>query len=216
MLGNLLPDLLKGLLVTIELTLLGFVGAVVLGTVIAVFRIAPVPPLRWVGTAWVGVFRNLPALVLLVLWVFGLPEVGITTGLFTSAVICFSLTFSATVCEIVRSGIGGVAVGQSEAARAIGLGFGPSLRYIILPQAFRSMVQPLGSVFIAIVLNTSLAAAVGVGELTYQSQVLTLQYSEALVTFIVAAALYVVVALGVGWVTARIERRVSLVERAVA
>ncbi len=210
MLGDLLPDLLKGLLTTIELSLLGFVGALVLGTVIAVFRISPVPPLRWVGTAWVGVFRNLPALVLLVLWVFGLPDIGITTGLFLSAVICFSLTFSATVCEIVRSGIGGVAVGQAEAARAIGLGFRQSLWLVILPQAFRSMVQPLGSVFIAVVLNTSLAAAVGVAELTYQSQVLTLQYSEALVTFLVAAVLYVVVALGVGVVTGRLERRVAL------
>ena len=209
MLGDLLPDLLKGLLVTIELSLLGFAGAVVLGTIIAVFRISPVPPLRWVGTAWVGVFRNLPALVLLVLWVFGLPEVGVTTGLFTSAVICFSLTFSATVCEIVRSGIGGVAVGQAEAARAIGLGFRQSLWLVILPQAFRSMVQPLGSVFIAVVLNTSLAAAVGVAELTYQSQALTIQYSEALVTFLVAAVFYVVVALGVGWVTGRLERRVA-------
>lgn len=210
MLADLLPDLLKGLLVTVELSVLGFVGAVVLGTVIAVCRVSPVPPLRWFGTAWVGVFRNLPALVLLVLWVFGLPNVGVTTGLFTSAAICFSLTFSATVCEIVRSGIGGVDIGQAEAARAIGLGFGPTLRLVILPQAFRSMVQPLGSVVIAVVLNTSLAAAVGVAELTYQSQALTIQYSEALVTFLVAAVFYVVVALGIGWVTGRIERRVTV------
>jgi glutamate transport system permease protein len=208
--GHLVPDLLKGLLTTLELSVLGFVGAVVLGTVIAVFRISPVPPLRWVGTAWVGVFRNLPVLVLLVLWVFALPEVGITVGLFTSAAICFSLTFSATVCEIVRSGIGGVAVGQAEAARAIGLGFRQAMWLVILPQAFRSMVQPLGSVFIAVVLNTSLAAAVGVAELTYQSQVLTIRYSEALVTFLVAAVFYVIVALGVGWATGRVERRVAL------
>ena len=210
MLGDLLPDLLRGLLVTVELSAAGFAGAVVLGTVVAVFRISPVPVLRGIGTVWVGVFRNLPALVLLVLWVFGLPEVGITTGLFTSAVICFSLTFSATVCEIVRSGIAGVAVGQAEAARAIGLGFRQSLWLVILPQAFRSMVQPLGSVLIAVVLNTSLAAAVGVAELTYQSQALTIRYSEALVTFLVAAVFYVVVALGVGWVTARFERRVAV------
>jgi glutamate transport system permease protein len=208
--GKLLPDLLRGLLTTIELTLLAFVGAVVLGTIVAIFRVGPVPPLRWVGTAWVGVFRNLPALVLLVLWVFGLPNVGITTGLFTSAVICFSLTFSATVCEIVRSGIANVSIGQAEAARAVGLRFDQTLRYVILPQAFRTMVQPLGSVFIAIVLNTSLAAAVGVGELTYQSQTLTIQYAEAFLTFLVAAAFYVIIALFSASIVGWLERQVRV------
>jgi glutamate transport system permease protein len=156
------------------------------------------------------VFRNLPALVLLVLWVFGLPEVGLTIGLFTSACVCFSLTYSATVCEIVRSGIAGVDVGQSEASRALGLRFGQGLRHVILPQAFRSMVQPLGNVFIAIVLNTSLAAAVGVTELTYQSQSLTIRYAEALATFLTAAACYVAVALLAALVIGRVERAVQV------
>ena len=210
MIGQLLPALLRGLGTTVEITLLSFVGAVVLGTVVAVFRVGPVAPLRWVGAVWVGLFRNLPALVLLVLWVFGLPEVGVTFGLFTSAVICFSLTFSATVCETIRSGIANVSVGQAEAARAVGLRFGQSLRFVILPQAFRTMVQPLGNVFIAIVLNTSLAAAVGVGELTYQSQQLTIQYAEALLTFVLAAVMYVVVSLLAGAVTGLIERSVRI------
>jgi glutamate transport system permease protein len=208
--GNLLPDLLRGLVVTLELTVISYVGAVVLGTLIAVCRVGPVPPLRWVGAVWVGTFRNLPALVLLVLWVFGLPEVGVTFGLFTSACICFSLTFSATVCEIMRAGIAGVAMGQAEAARAIGLRFTQTLGYVILPQAFRSMVQPLGSVLIAVVLNTSLAAAVGVTELTYQSQTLTIQYAEALLTFLLAAACYVAVALLVSFAVSRLERVVRL------
>jgi glutamate transport system permease protein len=208
--GQLLPDLLKGLLTTLEITLISFVGAIALGTLIAVFRVGPVTPLQWVGTAWVGVFRNLPALVLLVLWVFGLPEVGVKFGLFASACLCFSLTFSATVCEIMRSGIAGVSVGQAEASRAIGLRFTQGLRHVILPQAFRSMVQPLGNVFIGIVLNTSLAAAVGVTELTYQSQTLTLQYAEALLTFVMAAALYIAVALLGGFAIGRIEKAVRV------
>lgn len=210
MIGALLPGLLRGLGVTMEITALSFVGAVALGTVIAVFRVGPVTPLRWVGAAWVGLFRNLPALVLLVLWVFGLPEVGLTFGLFTSAVICFSLTFSATVCETMRAGIANVAVGQAEAARAIGLRFSQGLRHVILPQAFRTMVAPLGNVFIAIVLNSSLAAAVGVAELTYQAQSLTIQYSEALLTFLASVVLYVAVALLAGQVAGLIERAVRI------
>jgi glutamate transport system permease protein len=208
--GRLLPDLLRGLVTTFEITLLSFAGAILLGTVIAVFRVGPVTPLRWIGAGGGGVFRNLPALVLLVLWVFGLPEVGLTFGLFTSACVCFSLTFSATVCEIVRSGIAGVSVGQAEAARAIGLRFTQGLRHVILPLAFRSMVQPLGNVFIAIVLNTSLAAAVGVTELTYQSQTLTIRYAEALMTFLVVALLYIAVALLAGFAIGRIERVVRV------
>ena len=210
MIGLLLPDLLRGLLTTLELTVISFLGALVLGTLVAVFRVGPVPPLRWLGAVHVGAFRNLPALVLLVLWVFGLPEVGVTFGLFTSACICFSLTFSATVCEIMRSGIASVAVGQAEAARAIGLRFSQVLAHVILPQAFRSMVQPLGNVLIAIVLNTSLAAAVGVTELTYQSQTLTIQYAEALLTFLLSAAFYVAVALLAGLAVGRLERLVRL------
>ena len=210
MIGLLLPDLLRGLLTTLELTVISFLGALVLGTLVAVFRVGPVPPLRWLGAVHVGAFRNLPALVLLVLWVFGLPEVGVTFGLFTSACICFSLTFSATVCEIMRSGIASVALGQAEAARAIGLRFTQVLAHVILPQAFRSMVQPLGNVLIAIVLNTSLAAAVGVTELTYQSQTLTIQYAEALLTFLLSAAFYVAVALLAGLAVGRLERLVRL------
>jgi glutamate transport system permease protein len=210
MIGLLLPDLLRGLVTTLELTVISFLGALVLGTLVAVFRVGPVPPLRWLGAVHVGAFRNLPALVLLVLWVFGLPEVGVTFGLFTSACICFSLTFSATVCEIMRSGIASVAVGQAEAARAIGLRFTQVLAHVILPQAFRSMVQPLGNVLIAIVLNTSLAAAVGVTELTYQSQTLTIQYAEALLTFLLSAAFYVAVALLAGLAVGRLERLVRL------
>jgi glutamate transport system permease protein len=208
--GTLLPDLLRGLVSTLEITVISFVGAVVLGTLVAICRVGPVTPLRWLGAAWVGVFRNLPALVLLVLWVFGLPEVGVTIGLFASACVCFSLTFSATVCEIVRSGIAAVAVGQAEAARAIGLRFSQGLQHVILPQAFRGMVQPLGNVLIAVVLNTSLAAAVGVTELTYQSQSLTIKYAEALLTFVLAAACYVAVALLIGVAVGRVERAVRV------
>ena len=103
-----------------------------------------------------------------------------TFSLFTSAAICLALSSSAFVCEIVRSGINAVAVGQAEAARAIGLALlARRCGSVILPQAFRSMVQPLVNVFIGVVLSSSLAAAVGVAELTNRTQQLNLQYAEA-------------------------------------
>ncbi|MGN6246254.1 MAG: amino acid ABC transporter permease [Motilibacteraceae bacterium] len=206
MVGNLLPGLLEGLVVTLELSVLGFVGALVLGTVGAVFRISPVPPLRAVGAVWVGVLRNVPLLVLLVLFVFGLPEVGLRYSLFWTAVTCIALYASAFVCETVRAGIRTVPLGQAEAARAVGLTFTQSLRHVVLPQAFRSMVQPLVNVFIGVVLGTSLVAAVGVPEMTNKTESLDLQYDEPLLTFGLAALLYVAVTLGGGLAGGRLER----------
>ena len=206
MIANLLPGLLQGLVVTLELSVLGFVGALLIGTVVAVFRISPVPPLRAVGAVWVGVLRNVPLLVLLVLFVFGLPEVGLRYSLFWTAVTCIALYASAFVCETVRAGIRTVPLGQAEAARAIGLTFTQSLRNVVLPQAFRSMVQPLVNVFIGVVLGTSLVAAVGVPEMTNRTESLDLQYDEPLITFGLAALLYVAVTLGGGLAGGRLER----------
>ena len=204
---DLLPELLRGLAVTAELSALSFAGAMVLGTVVAVFRVSPVPPLRALGALWVGVLRNVPLLVLLVLFVFGLPEVGVRYSLFWTAVTCIALYASAFVCETVRSGIRTVPLGQAEAARAIGLTFTGSLRHVILPQAFRVMVQPLGNVFIGVVLGTSLVAAVGVADLTNKTESLDLKYDQPLLTFGLASLCYVAITLGGGLLVGRLERR---------
>jgi glutamate transport system permease protein len=201
--------LLGGLLVTLELTVLGFVGALLLGTVLAVFRVSPIAPLRWVGAAYVEVLRNMPLLTLLILVVFGLPDVGLTFSLFTSAAMCMAAFAAAFVCEAVRGGINTVPVGQAEAARSLGMTFTQSLRYVILPPAFRTMVQPLVNIFIGVVLGSSLASAVGVSELTNRTQVLNLQSAEAVVLFLASGAIYLVIALLGGAAGGALERRVS-------
>ncbi|HEY0542537.1 MAG TPA: amino acid ABC transporter permease [Actinoallomurus sp.] len=203
-------DLLAGFGVTIELTLLGFVGAVILGTFLAVFRVVPVTPLRVVGAVYVEFFRNIPLLALLILVIFGLPDVGVTYSLFLSAAICLALSGAAFVCEAMRSGINTVPVGQAEAARAIGLTFVQSLRHVILPQAFRTMVQPLVNVFIGVALSSSLAAAVGVSELTNRTQQLNLRYAEAVGSFLVAGVLYLLLAMAGGGIGGRLERRLAI------
>jgi len=203
-------DLLTGFGITLELTLLGFVGAVVLGTVLAVFRVVPIAPLRAGGTTVVEFFRNVPLLTLLILVVFGLPDIGVTSSLFTSAAICLALSGAAFVCEAVRGGINAVPVGQAEAARAIGLSFTQCLRFVILPQAFRTMVQPLTNVFIGVALSSSLAAAVGVTELTNRAQQLTLRYAEAVACFLASGALYLALALAGATAGGWLERRVAI------
>ena len=202
--------LLGGLLVTLELTVLGFVGALLLGTVLAVFRVSPVAPLRWVGAVYVEVLRNMPLLTLLILVVFGLPDIGITFSLFTSAALCMAGFGAAFVCEAVRGGVNAVSVGQAEAARSLGFTFTQSLRYVILPPAFRTMVQPLVNIFIGVVLGSSLASAVGVSELTNRTQVLNLQSAEAVVLFLVSGAIYLAIALLGGTVGGALERRLGI------
>lgn len=201
--------LLGGLLTTIGLTVLGFVGALVLGTIVAVFRVSPITPLRVVGTVYVEFFRNVPLLTLLILIVFGLPDIGLLFPLFWCGVIGLVLAGSAFICETVRSGINTISVGQSEAARALGMSFGTQLRLIILPQAFRTMVQPLVNNFIGILIGSSLAAAVGVSDITNVTQQLNIRYAEAVLLFLISGAVYLVFALGAGGVGSWLERLVS-------
>ena len=200
--------LLGGLLVTLELTVLGFVGALLLGTVLAVFRVSPVAPLRWVGAVYVEVLRNMPLLTLLILVVFGLPDVGLTFSLFTSAAACMAAFAAAFVCEAVRGGINTVPVGQAEAARSLGMTFTQSLRHVVLPQAFRTVLPPLASALIAMTKNSSVAVGVGVTEATFMMKKLTNDYATGLYAIFLGFALGYMVLVGIIALTASLlERR---------
>jgi len=209
MLGDNSSFLLNGVLTTVGLTILGFVGALLIGTIVAVFRVSPITPLRVVGTIYVEFFRNVPLLTLLILIVFGLPDIGMLIPLFWCGVLGLVLAGSAFICETVRSGINTISVGQSEAARALGMSFSTQLRLIILPQAFRTMVQPLVNNFIGILIGSSLASAVGVSDITNVTQQLNIRYAEAVVLFLLSGAVYLVFALGAGGVGSWLERLVS-------
>lgn len=200
------PVLLKGAGLTVALSVLGYLGSLVLGTIIAIFRVSPIPPLRGVGTVYVEFFRNIPLLSLLILLVFGLPKIGIQLDLFPSAVLGLLLSGAAFTCETVRSGINTVSVGQSEASRALGMTFLQQLTLIILPQAFRTMIQPLVNVFIGVIIGSSLCAAVGVKDLTNTAQQLNIQYAEAVILFALSGVVYLVFSLGVGRLGGRLER----------
>lgn len=157
------PLYAQGFVGTLWLCLLSGIGALVLGTILAGFRVSPVPPLRAIGSAWVTVFRNTPLAVVLFAVAFGLPEIGVNGSYFffgVTGLICYTAAF---VCEAVRSGINSVSPGQAEAARAVGLTFGQSLSLIVLPQAFRTVIPPLGSVIIAMIKNSAIAGAFGIG-----------------------------------------------------
>ncbi|MEV6975032.1 amino acid ABC transporter permease [Kitasatospora sp. NPDC093806] len=165
-------DLLGAFWVTVQLTLYSALGALVWGTVLAAMRVGPVPLMRGFGTAYVNVVRNIPLTVIIVFTSLGLFQtLGVTLGADTFKAIDFRLAVlglivytAAFVCEALRSGINTVPVGQTEAARAVGLRFSQVLTLIVLPQAFRSVVGPLANVLIALTKNTTVAAAIGVAE----------------------------------------------------
>ncbi|GAA2625373.1 amino acid ABC transporter permease [Streptomyces axinellae] len=150
----------EGFLGTLSLTVVSGLLAVVLGLVIAGFRVSPVPPLRFFGTMWVTVLRNTPLTLLFLVAFFVVPKVlfpGINS--FVLAVLACGFYTSAFVAEAVRSGINTVPLGQAEAARAIGMSFTQTMRIVVLPQATRSVVPPLSSIFIALTKNTAIAGA---------------------------------------------------------
>ncbi|MFC7386924.1 amino acid ABC transporter permease [Sphaerisporangium rhizosphaerae] len=207
--GN-LPALWDGLLVTLQLTLLAFAGASVAGTLVAAARVSPVPVLRAAGTVYVETLQNIPLLVLLILAVFGLPEIGVQAGLFTTAVVVIALYQAAYVAEALRSGINAVPSGQGEAARALGLGFTGSLRHVVLPQALGTVVQPLGNIFIMLTMNTSLAAAVGVVELTAAANRVNLVEARPIPIFVGAGVAYMLLSSLAGFVTGVLERRLAV------
>jgi len=202
----------SGYLRSLGMCMWGMVGALILGTVIASFRVSPIPSLRWFGTAWVTLIRNCPLTVVLFFFAFGLPEIGINRSYYVFSVGALIVYTSAFVCEAVRSGINSVPAGQAEAARAIGLTFGQSLRQIILPQAFRTSVPPLGSVIIAMFKNSAVAGAFGIGGDLWSvgRNLSSAQGYAALGVFTGVAIGYLCITLPAGGILSFIERKVAI------
>src|SRR5690242_4836610 len=194
--------------VTLPLTAISALIALLLGTVLAIMRVSPVPTLRWAGTAYVGVFRNTPLTLILVFSVFGLPQLGFNLSFYTRAAIGLSVYTAAFFCEALRSGINAVPVGQAEAARAIGLRFRQVLSLVVLPQAFRASVPPLVSFLIALTKNTAIAEFFGVAEATSRFDSLANAHESALYWLFAGVALeYVVVVLAIAGAGRWLEKR---------
>ena len=192
------------------LTLLSFAFALLLGTIVAACRVSPVPPLRVAGATWVELFRNTPLTLMMLLFFFGFTKIGIGPfDPFPSAVIVLSVYTSAFVAETVRSGINTVAGGQGEAARSIGLTFSQTMRLVVLPQAFRTVVAPLGSLFIALTKNSSIASVISVGEVSKLADNLNTETARPLQVFAGAAVAYLVLTLPSGFVVGAVERRLA-------
>ncbi len=204
------PRYLNGFQRYVSLALFSFVIAFVIGVIIASFRVSPIPPLQRFGTAYVSVFRNTPLLVLLFLFFFGGPKLGLTFSPYATTVLVLGLYTGAYLGETIRSGINAVSKGQAEAARAIGLGFTQVLGFIVVPQALRTVVGPIGNLFIANAKNTALGLTIGYAELTSVAQTLANREARTVEAYLSAAFIYATSLLIVGGLFGLIEKQVAI------
>ena len=202
-----------GFLRSLGICLWGLVGSLVLGTLVATFRVSPVGPLRALGTAWVTLIRNCPLTVVLFFFAFGLPEVGLNGSYYAFGLSALVIYTSAFVCEALRSGINAVPAGQAEAARAIGLRFTQTLTQVVLPQAFRTSIPPVGSVLIAMFKNSAVVGAFGVGrDLFSVGESLTSAQGFAALPVLTGVAVgYLLITLPAGALLAVLERRMAII-----
>jgi glutamate transport system permease protein len=201
----------EGFLGTVELTALSGLIALVLGVVIAAFRVSPVPPLRYFGATWVLLFRNTPLTLLFFVVVLALPRLGLNTwSFFQLAVLALSTYTSAFVCEAVRSGINTVPLGQAEAARSIGMTFTQTLRLIVLPQATRTALPPIGSLMIALTRNSAIAGGFSVFELFSVQKTLSEEGYGIWTIFVWVAAAYLLLAFVISALFRFLENRMAV------
>lgn len=204
-----LPLYLQGFGVTLTLLAVGGAGALVIGTLIAAMRISPIATLRTIATVYTEIIRNTPLTLVVIFCAIILPILGSRLPFLIAGMIALAVYTSPFIAEALRSGINGVPIGQAEAARSLGLGFGQSVSLIILPQAFRMTIPPLINVFIALTKNTSVVGGVGfVSELFGVGRTLANAHGNAVIPILVGVAIfYLVVTVPLGLIATQLERK---------
>jgi glutamate transport system permease protein len=216
-------DILGAFWTTIVLTFFSAIGSLAIGTVVAIMRVSPVRILQLLGTSYVNVFRNTPLTLIVAFCNIGLfINLGLRLADQSSptflvdnnmrlAILGLSVYYAAFVCESLRSGINTVPTGQAEAARSIGLTFTQTLRHVVMPQAFRGAIAPLGNTLIALTKNTTVVSVIGVAEASYLMADMIEQRPDVLyTTFAIIALGFVILTLPVGIVVTSLPRRLAV------
>jgi His/Glu/Gln/Arg/opine family amino acid ABC transporter permease subunit len=206
---DLLPILLFGAVATVEITAGGFVMATLIGLVLAVLQRLNWRPLRVAIAIYVDVFRAVPVLTQLFIIYFGLTEIGIRLDPLPSAIVGFGINGGAYLTEVFRAGIESVHQGQMEAAQMLGMTRLAALRIVILPQAMRVVLPPLGNFVIGLLKDTALASAVAAPELMFRARTLVDKTFLATQIFMAAGAIYLAMSLPLGYLTRQAEVRLS-------
>ena len=203
-----LPDLIRGVGVTLQLGLISASLGLVLGLVLALMKFSKVPVLYWPAYVYIEFFRTTPPLVQIVWLYYGLPLfTGYDLGAFGAAAVALGLNIAAFYAEIYRAGIIGVHRTQWQAARVLGLNLRDTLRYVVLPQAVRNVLPPMGTTTIYLIKDTALASAIGTLELLRIGQLVAVETFRPVETLTIVALLYFVVTYPVAILIGRLEAR---------
>jgi len=203
------PHFLDAAWLTIQLSILTTILGLFCGTLGAVARLSRVKTIRLIGASYVSLFRGTPALIQLFLLYFGGPQIGIQLDAFEAGVIGLGVNIGAYMTETIRGAIVAIQKGQTEAARTLGLSRWQAMRYVVLPQAFRLMVRPLGVNINALIKGTALVAAISVVELTYTAQRFIGSTYKPFEMFMLSGALYMIIiyvtSRGINWLDRKVR-----------
>ena len=206
------PAFGQALLLTWKLTALSFVPGFLLGMLVTVLQLLPLPPLRFALTVYVEIFRNIPSVALLIFIVYALPDLRVLIDYEPSVILTLALVCSAFTADYLRTGINTIAGGQAEAALSLGMRPLRVICSVVLPQALRAVVQPITSLLIALMLSTSLASQVPFPgrELTALVSKIATDSAAGIAAFALAAAMYVATGLLIAWAGATLEKKLRI------
>jgi polar amino acid transport system permease protein len=205
------PFFLEAAWLTIQLSVLTTILGLACGTLGAMARLSRLRIFRMVGAVYVSVFRGTPALIQLFILYFGGPQIGIQLDAFTAGVIGLGVNIGAYMTETIRGAIIAIDKGQTEAARTLGLSRVQTVRYVVLPQAARLMIRPLGVNINALIKGTALVAAISVVELTYTAQRFIGSTYKPFEMFMISGALYMIIIYATGRGIAWLDRKARIV-----
>ena len=204
-----LPILLKGAVVTVEVTVLSFLLSSVIGLGLALMRLSPVKAVSAAGATIVNIIRGLPIIVQLFYIYFVLPDIGIQLTAFQAGVIGLGIAYSAYQAENFRAGIEAVDPGQREAAQAMGMRGALIMRRVILPQAFRIALPPYGNTLVMMLKDSSLVSTITVAEMTRAGQLIASSTFQNMTVYTLVALLYLVMSLPLVFGLRRLEKRMG-------
>jgi glutamate/aspartate transport system permease protein len=203
---------LKGLIFSVQLTLVAMVGGIVLGTILALMRLSGKPWLVIPAAAYVNTLRSIP-LVMVILWFFLLIPLMMDKpmGAEMSAMITFTVFEAAYFSEIMRAGIQSVPKGQVNAGYAVGMNYGQTMQFIVLPQAFRNMLPVLMTQTIILFQDTSLVYAIGAYDLLKGFEIAGKNFNRPVETYLVAAVVYFVICFSLSMLVRRLQNRIAII-----
>ena len=203
-----IPLLIAGAGITVEITALSVFFGMLIGIVVALVRLSDFRILRWLGNVYVDFIRGTPLLIQIFLVYFALPSIiGHRVDAFFAAISACSINSGAYVAEVFRGGIQSIDVGQMEAGRSLGMTWWQTMRYIILPQAFKRIIPPLGNEFIAMLKDSSLVSVIGFEELTRRGQLIIARTYASFEIWMAVAIIYLILTFTVARLTGLLERK---------